>query len=150
MIKNNLKRQNKKDLIFFNKALEYFEKYSEDSFKVNCEITFNHEDQLREEMLAELNNLKEIIANNPDRKLNSLQEAEKQLFYDFVRFYSVCPICGSFNHYYHLKRFYFDDSKNILRNHLIKLMENDESKKHNKYNLQIGIPCCKCYKINFE
>ena len=56
--------------------------------------------------------------------------------------YSNCPICGTENHNSYLLSFYYDESKEHLRNHLIELMQMG-----NLQNIKInyGIPCCDCF-----
>jgi len=146
--------QKDKELIFFNKAVEYFDKFNTqeiiaDFTSYQVENLENNPNLLRDQMLVELDNLKSIIANNPDLKFNSLSEEEKDLFYDFVKFYSVCPICGAYNHYFNLKKFYFNDIVASLKEECIKFMKS-KNKKLQKFNINFGIPCCNCFKKNFE
>ncbi len=153
MSENNIKKRNNKDLIFFNEAIEYFDKFKnqENPFDqetnpidtINC--TGIH---LRAQMLVELNNLKYLILDNPDSKFKALSENEKDFFYDFINYYSVCPICMNLNHYYNLKKLFFSDNKKILKEELIRFMKL-RSKKLQKFNISIGIPCCNCFKRYF-
>ena len=147
MVKDSKNRKNK-DLLFFNEAAEYFDHFNDNNF-LDCQnLDISEENQLRDEMLSELNHLKDLIINNPDLKFNALSEEEKSSFYDFIRQYSICPICGSFNHYYNLKKFYFDENCISIRNNLIEFMNLSKEKIRN-YNLNFGIPCCSCFKKNF-
>ncbi len=147
-------KKKNKPLIFFNEAMEYIDKFDplditieEDA--IPLEIGNINSNFLRDEMLNELNNLRNIIKNNPDLKLKALTKAEKQIFQNFIKFYSKCPICGNFNHFFNLKRVYFDDEKKQLIKELIRLMTLN-NKKLNKFNLQLGVPCCNCYKNFYE
>ena len=150
----NFKKRKSNELIFFNDAVEYFDKFDKFDAQetlINQETSqFNVDspNQLRDQMLNELNNLKDLIANNPDLKFKALSEQQKNFFYDFINFYSICPVCGNYNHYGYLKRFYFDDSSTSLKYKLIKLMEL-KNKVLRNFNVSFGIPCCNCFKKNF-
>lgn len=112
-------------------------------------IHFESANQLRELMLQELDNLKNLILNNPDKKFNALSEEEKKEYNRFISYYSTCPICGQRNHFSNLKNFFFDEEKQSLRKKLIRLMNYRNPFK--KFNINFGIPCCDCYKkINSE
>ncbi len=81
-----------------------------------------------------------------------LPENDKD-FRNFMNFFISCPICGEKNHFNHLKRFYFSQKRECmeLKKKLIELM--DKSREFNKiyYNkINLGIPCCKCFKQHFE
>ncbi len=141
-------------LRFFNEAIEYIDKFDTSEINieentVTLEIGDNNSNFLRDEMLNELDNLRNIIKNNPDIKIQALTKAEKQLFQEFMKFYSKCPICGNLNHFFNLKCAYFDENKKILVKELLRLMTIN-SIKLNKFNLRLGIPCCKCYKNFYE
>jgi len=150
-----LKSKEKEDTRFFDKALEYFDRFN------NITLSFEQPDNLnessrnknpnllRDQMLNELNNLKEIIINNPVIKFNNLSIQEKGQFQEFIKFYSICPICGNKNHYNNLRKIYFDDEKQSLKEHLLVLM-NFKDKKYKNLNLNFGIPCCSCYKLFFK
>ena len=140
-------KKNPETLTFFNEALEYFDKYTEHDVLVNNQVLRNRHsaNYLRDEMLSELNNLKNIIENNPDLKIEALSETEKRTFQKFIKFYLNCPVCGNFNHYFNLKHLFFDDKKKALIKDLIKFMSL-KNKKFKRYNLNVGIPCCDCYK----
>lgn len=147
-------KKKKKPLRFFNEAVEYIDKFDtidmliEDN-TVPLELKDYSSNFLRNEMLDELNNLRNIIKNNPDLKLKALTKAEKQTFQNFIKFYSECPICGNLNHFFNLKRLYFDDDKKLLIKELIRLMSLN-NRKIEKFKLQLGVPCCNCYKIFYE
>ncbi|NVM35555.1 MAG: hypothetical protein HWN81_08155 [Candidatus Lokiarchaeota archaeon] len=147
-------KKKRKNLRFFNEAVEYIDKFdTPDNFfeenTVSLEIGDSNSTFLRDEMLNELNNLRDIIKNNPDLKLKSLTKVEKQIFHKFINFYSKCPICGNLNHFFNLKRAYFDEEKKLLIEKLIRLMTLN-NRKLNKFNLQLGVPCCNCYKNFYE
>ena len=154
MSKINFKKHKERNLIFFNDAIEYFDKFNAQDIISDLE-SYHSEDLaddpnlLREQMLVELNNLKEIIASNPDLKFKALSEDEKDFFYDFINYYSVCPLCGTFLHYYNLKKFYFNDDYISLKEACLKFMKFQSGKLKN-FNLNFGIPCCICFKKNFE
>ena len=138
-----------KDLSHFSEALEYYNRFDRRDFNFDQEINHLNPNQLRDEMINELDNLREIISNHPDIKYENLSEDQKQCFNDFIRTYSICPLCGEYLHFFNLKKVFFDEEKQIIRDNLIKIM-NSKSKKLKKFSLNIGIPCCKCYKEIFE
>jgi hypothetical protein len=144
----NEKRKSK-PLIFFNGAVEYFDKFSTQDLLISNPINENNFNAnfLRDAMLDELDNLKNIIA--PDLKLEALSEADKEIFRKFINFYSACPICSAPNHYFNLKKIYFDDSKQILVKELVRLMNTTKRKLRN-YNLNFGVLCCNCFKKTME
>ncbi|MFW9821050.1 MAG: hypothetical protein ACFFE5_15710 [Candidatus Thorarchaeota archaeon] len=137
-------------LKFFNEAVEYIDKFDNPDLK-NQEIMSpfgslnNNSNFLRDEMINELNNLREIIRNNPDLKIKALTDKEREVFYKFIKFYRVCPICGNQNHFFNLKKIFFDEDKQVVIEELIRLMTLDK-KNLKKINLQLGVPCCNCYK----
>jgi len=148
-MKDNHKENNEK-LIFFNQALEYFEypvdKISAKEEKIRETISMVDSRLLRDEMLSELDRLKELIINNPDAKLKALSESERKLYFEFIRNFSICPICGNQNHYFHLKRLYFSEDKKIMKESLLNLMQLN----YQKIKLNYGVPCCTCFKKYFE
>jgi len=152
MTEINLKKGRNKKLIFFNDAVEYFDKFDTHEIFINRRRNesdnLTNPNQLRDLMLDELNNLKDLIANNPDLKFKALTKEQKKFFYDFINFYSICPVCGNCNHYSHLKRFYFDESTTSIKHKLIRLMKL-KSKLQKNFNVNFGIPCCNCFKKNF-
>ncbi|MFX1241325.1 MAG: hypothetical protein ACFFA7_08770 [Promethearchaeota archaeon] len=143
-------KENNTRLKFFNEAVEYIDKFDNHELKnkviispfasVNNNTTF-----LRDEMINELNNLREIIRNNPDLKIKALTDKEREIFYKFIKFYRVCPICGNQNHFFNLKKIFFDEDKKKVIEELIRLMAIDK-KSLKKINFQLGVPCCNCYK----
>jgi len=134
-------------LLFFNEAIEYFDKFTNQDSIVDDPVRENrfNTNFLRNSMLNELNNLKDIIENNPDLKIEALSDEDKEKFHKFISFYKKCPICGNPNHSFNLKQLFFNESKKILIRELIRLM-NFKNKKFRRYNLNLGVPCCKCFK----
>jgi len=115
----------------------------------NSEIS--NENSLRNEMLEELNRLKELILKNPDKKLNNLNDKERKIFNKFIKRFAYCPVCGNYNHYYNLKTLYFDEDLKDYKEFLVEHMRRDiSSRKLKKYNIHIGVLCCSCYKKLYE
>lgn len=149
MIENNILKKKKKKFSFFNEAIEYYDNI--DSIESeSCEYLEEEssiKNVLREQMLAELDHLKEIIGNHPDFKFESLSEEEKEFFQEFVVFYAICPICKQKNHSHNIKMLFFNENKRLIDD-LIRIM-NYNNKKLNRLNLNFGIPCCNCFKKYF-
>ncbi len=145
MTEDKIKRVRKNNLIFFNEALEYLDDFDYSKTKKSIKSPLRRSNLLRDEMLEELNHLKEIIINNPDLKLESLNKQEKKLFFNFIEYYSICPICKKTNHYSNLKKFYFNEKLDNIREILVRIIDYNDSKLSN-LNLNFGIPCCNCYK----
>lgn len=145
-----IEEQKNKRLPLFNKAIEYFDKYDTQETLITEETNQLENNRsntilLRDEMLDELNNLRNVIGNNHDSKLKALSKKERERFSKFIKFYQVCPICYQYNHYRNLKKLYFDEDKRDLKEKLIKIM-NLKPRKFNKIKIKFGIPCCNCYK----
>ena len=96
-------------------------------------------------MLEGLNHIRESIINNPDLKLEALNKEEKKLYFNFIEYYLICPICKKTNHHSNLKKFYFNEKMDNIREILVRIMNYNDSKLSN-LNLSFGIPCCNCYK----
>ncbi|MHA2035695.1 MAG: hypothetical protein ACW98X_04635 [Promethearchaeota archaeon] len=140
-------KKEKNTLLFFNEAIEYFDKFSDQNYEINEPIRdsrFNA-NFLRNSMLTELNHLKDLIENHPDSKIEALSDEDKEKFHKFISYYKNCPICGNPNHYFNLKQLFFNESKKILLRELIRLM-NIKNKRFRTYNLNLGVPCCECFK----
>ncbi len=141
--------KNNEHLRFFNEAIEYIDKFEtqelllDESTIVLDESVYNS-NFLRDEMINGLNNLSDILKNNPDLNIESLSEEEKEIFYNFINFYRECPICGNLNHFYRLKQLFFDDHTQILKEKLIRLM-NLKIKKKRNLTINLGVLCCNCY-----
>ncbi|MBD3342313.1 MAG: hypothetical protein GF353_24650 [Candidatus Lokiarchaeota archaeon] len=83
------------------------------------------------------------VIRNIQGKYDDLDEVQ-----NFVRRYSVCPICGSKNHLEYLLDFYYDDNRDELKGFLLKNMGNKNHLKN--FNINLGIPCCNCFSKIFE
>jgi hypothetical protein len=80
---------------------------------------------------------------------------DDKYFLEFLELFSNCPICKGKNHVSSLSKFFYSTSSEdiVLKSHLINLVEQAyfiSKSRTNKINLNIGIPCCKCYKKLFE
>lgn len=64
----------------------------------------------------------------------------------FILQYSECPVCSGKNHLSYLLSFFYDSTKEDLKEVLIEHMEGKNVK---KVKLNIGIPCCECYEQVF-
>lgn len=143
------REKNKDPLKFFNEAIEYMDKF-ETSEPLLDESTIALEDRvynnnfLRDEMISGLNSLSDLLKNNPDLEIEALSEEEKETFYNFIKFYRKCPICGDFNHFFRLRQLFFDDQIQLLKEKLIRLM-NLKIKKKRNLKISLGVPCCNCY-----
>ncbi|TFG06895.1 MAG: hypothetical protein EU539_06430 [Promethearchaeota archaeon] len=152
MTKYQSKLKDSKEMLFFNEAVEYFHRFERKDLIFNQNAENLNPNQLRDQMLEELNKLRDIIANHPDIKLEKLSDEEKSHYSRFIKFYSACPICGELNHYHNLKKLFFDDDNENIKEKLILFMNLGEkySKKLKTFNIDIGIPCCKCFKELFD
>ncbi|TFF63704.1 MAG: hypothetical protein EU521_00630 [Promethearchaeota archaeon] len=150
------KNRSKSEFGFFNTAIEYLEdrftpaECTSDSLNElshECD-DLDHKNQLRNEMLAELENLKELLISHSNLDVKSLPEDERKNFRRFINFYSRCPLCGNYNHYFNLKRLYFSEEHHILKEKLTKFINlGIENKKVS--DIHVGVPCCMCYKRFF-
>ncbi|TXT63242.1 MAG: hypothetical protein BAJALOKI3v1_410038 [Promethearchaeota archaeon] len=132
--------------------------------QVNCEKIyfsnkFNYfketliEGMHQAEALAELNNKEHYfgipceecfyLARNIQGDKSDLENLEI-----FLQKYRICPVCSNKNHSDYLISFYYDESKKVLRESLIKRMKQSE-KEDLLFKIQLGIPCCKCYEEIF-
>ncbi|MFX1275813.1 MAG: hypothetical protein ACFFBP_04315 [Promethearchaeota archaeon] len=141
---------NKKKLIVFNEALEYFDKSNGlNEIEIDESQSLGEASILLQElMLNELDNLKGIIGNNPELKIKEMNEEEKLVLKQFIQYYSSCPICKQKNHVINLKKLYFNEDEQLIEN-LARMMQT-KNKKLRKYNVQFGIPCCNCFKQFFN
>lgn len=143
-----------KPLKFFNEAVEYIDKFDTQEImneenRVPLETRDFNSNFLRDEMINELNNLKDLIRNNPDLKIEKLTKEERETFYQFINWARICPLCGNSNHFFNLKRLFFDEDKKFLVKELLKLMTLNNKKLKN-FNILLGVPCCNCYKTFLE
>ncbi len=150
MSENSFKERKTKDLLFFNEAVEYFNKFDKRDFVFDQDLDHLSPNQLRDQMLNELDNLRDIIANHPDLKLKNLSEEERKDYSEFMKFYSTCPICFEHLHWSNLKKFFFDENNDKIKEKLFKFMNLKKNKKIKRLKLDFGIPCCKCFKQFFE
>ncbi|TFF88258.1 MAG: hypothetical protein EU550_01645 [Promethearchaeota archaeon] len=68
---------------------------------------------------------------------------------NFLKKYSICPLCYSENHESYLTSFYHDNSKSSLK--LKKSLEFlEKNQKYKGMNLDFGIPCCNCFQKIFD
>jgi hypothetical protein len=146
------KEKNKDSPKLFGEAIEYFDRFNDKNLTYNLDdlkLQINGSNLLRDQMLHELNHLKEIILNNPDRKFAQLTNKEKRKFQKFIKTYTSCPICGNFNHYTNLRNIFLDDQNQAIIENLIRLKK-IKNKKLNHIKINFGIPCCTCYKKFFN
>ena len=106
---------------------------------------------IREQMLTDIERIQAILFDDTyvvDQDYENLSDEEKKICDNFLKFYSICPICKGENHKDNLMRFYFEETEftKKLRDNLLKLMDNSENYKN---KIVIGIPCCKCFKKIF-
>ena len=95
---------------------------------------------------------------DPNYPLNNFslftpKDFDSDEFKEFVRYFSVCPICKKENHYESLKSIYISDEPELilLRQQIYKAIEvSRDFKLNKKRNLKVGIPCCNCYKMLFK
>lgn len=139
----------KEQLILFQDALEYYEESDlNDDWETlprASSTSFSEHELLREEMLSELDSLKEILLESESPDLNALTDEERELFQRFINSYSTCPICGGFNHYRNLRDLFFGENEDLLQE-LLRLLTLEEEFS----NVTFGIPCCNCYKKYLE
>ncbi len=94
--------------------------------------------------------IKELSRNKEwqDRNLSIIFPTEVEDYQEFRNSYNICPICKNKNHPESLKNFYFSKQHDlmILRDKFLKLQEILKDKLKD-LNINLGIPCCNCYKI---
>ncbi|MFX1288885.1 MAG: hypothetical protein ACFFFY_10065, partial [Promethearchaeota archaeon] len=76
-------------------------------------------------------------------------EPEKIIFNDFMRFYSICPMCKKSNHALHLKKLYALEENEEYKNELIHLMSVQGRREHD-FSINTGLLCCDCFKSFFN
>jgi hypothetical protein len=147
---NDLQREKTKNLKVFNEAVEYFDRSNgENEFELNGSASLDSTSILLQElMLSELDNLKGIIGNDPEPKINAMTEDEKELFKRFIHYYSYCPICNQKNHIINLKKLYFNEDQELITS--LKIFMENKNQRTRKYNILFGIPCCTCFKKFFK
>lgn len=90
---------------------------------------------------ASLENLKYKTKSKENKKLER-----------FMKFFSLCPICGKSNHQTNLKTFYFSTNPKFikLKRQLFMVMNNAEDFDNIYINkIKLGIPCCSCFNKVF-
>ena len=77
---------------------------------------------------------------------------EDNKFKEFLKHFSICPICKSKNHFDSLKNFYYSREPILikLKEKLLDLIDESNDFDDIYYNdINIGIPCCKCFEMYF-
>jgi len=73
-------------------------------------------------------------------------------FKNFIDFFSICPVCKRKNHFNYLKKFFYSRNEESIRlkDTLLFMIDqlNDLDDFYSK-NIEIGIPCCKCFEQLF-
>ena len=155
MSRRKFLEESNKNLVMFNAALEYFEEieYCEDKIvyePVREEIRpLELNNLLRNEMLLELDNLKEIFSSNSEIRemFEKSDDPNADAFYNFIMQFSRCPICNGFNHFKILKDIYYSEEYQDLVKNFLNLMKNE---KLDNLNIEIGIPCCVCFNVYLQ
>ncbi len=78
---------------------------------------------------------------------------EDNKFKEFLQHFSICPICKSKNHFDSLKNFYYSREPILikLKEKLLDLIDESNDFDDIYYNdINIGIPCCKCFEMYFR
>ena len=100
---------------------------------------------------------KEIIFKNLIEKIEPFYHVhdcsifipkEDETFKNFVKFFSICPVCNRNNHFESLKNFYYsrDPIMLNLRERLLELICESTDFSDIYYNkIKLGIPCCSCF-----
>lgn len=73
-------------------------------------------------------------------------------FKNFIDFFSLCPVCKRKLHFNYLKKFYYnknEDSKRLKDTLLSLIDESNDFDEFYHHNIEIGIPCCKCFEELF-
>jgi len=73
-------------------------------------------------------------------------------FKDFINFFSICPLCKRKLHFNYLKKFFYTKNRDLikLRDTLLELIDQSLDFSDIYYNdIEIGIPCCKCFEQLF-
>jgi len=144
----------KRDIIF-NNISNYLVKNSLLQLSPNLSESPLNYFPSRSQIYTELDELREIIANLQGcESVNTeyLSQKERKKYYEFLDYFSACPLCFKELHISYLTKFYFNMApENVkFKEVLIKLVENDRNFDRNYNPIQIGIPCCDCYKKVFE
>ena len=108
-------------------------------------------EKLKAQMQEDISRIRDILlgdSNELEEKYKKLPADQKKIYDEFIDFYSKCPVCKGDNHREDLLKFLFDDldSSVRLKEKLLSLMKSniDLTKQ-----IEIGIPCCDCFKKYF-
>lgn len=99
--------------------------------------------------------IKRIIEHISKIRISKFRMQLPQKDEDFKQFwsnFSQCPICHRENHINYIKNFFFSTQTEsiVLRNQLLELLEKyDYIQERHSNQIQLGIPCCKCYEKIF-
>lgn len=88
-----------------------------------------------------------------DFSLFTDRDFDSEDFKEFLETFSICPICKKENHYESLKSIYISNRPDIviLREQLEHAMKaSRDFNLYRKKKLNIGIPCCNCYRSLFN
>jgi hypothetical protein len=115
-------------------------------------FTISRQDDIiikKEEMFKYL--IKQIDLKCDIHDFSILLPMDDENFLDFLELFSDCPICKGKNHISFLSKFYYstDQETIALKMQLINLIEQTyilSMNRRRKLNINIGIPCCKCFK----
>ncbi len=78
---------------------------------------------------------------------------EDEDFREFINYFSFCPICKKKLHFSSLKSFYYSREPYLvkLKERLFELIEDSRHFDEVYYNeVNLGIPCCDCFKLLFD
>jgi len=139
--------------VFYQDILNLIEKYdikgyySDNSDEKHDKLNYMQKKKFFTFVIKELSRNKEW--QQQDFSITFPTEVED--YCEFKNSYNICPICKSKNHQENLKNFYFSKEKDImlLRDKFLKLQEKLKDKLPN-LNINLGIPCCNCYKTFFD
>lgn len=139
-------------VIFEEEIREFIEKYdlSEDFYTY---LHYDDKKEKKEEIFKYL--IEQIDLRHDIHDFSMLLPMDDEYFLEFLELFSSCPICKGKNHISSLSRFFYSTNQDDidLKTHLINLIEKAfflSISRPKKMNLNIGIPCCKCYKNLFE
>ncbi|MEJ2249727.1 MAG: hypothetical protein P8Y70_03210 [Candidatus Lokiarchaeota archaeon] len=154
------------DLLEFEKFRNFYYKCpvckQEYSNRENCEKFFfsPHFKRLKKQLIDAMEhsnhidelNSKDFFFGVPCSECYNLNRtiegrfSELKKIQDFLKKFSVCPVCNSKNHKNYLISFYYDESKKELKRSLEKYSVSSNFK---GFKLNLGIPCCNCFEKVF-
>ncbi len=105
--------------------------------------------QKKEEIFKSL--IEQIDSRCEIQNFTILLPMDDENFLDFLELFLNCPTCNGKNHISFLSKFYYssDEESIAIKMQLVNLMEQAyflRMNRRNKLNINIGIPCCKCFK----